>query len=120
MDDNEIPAYILSDGDYRSLRATRRIRQGETIVDLPKIPLTAPDKYSLEIYPGVHVDCSQSKAGAINHNCSPNAFVKDTRVVAWKCILPGDEITLDYKITENKLAAPFNCDCGPSCRGRIE
>jgi hypothetical protein len=115
------PAYIFFDGFQRSLKASRRIRQGETIVVLPQSSIPGPDQYSLEIYPGIHVDCSDSKAGAINHSCDPNAFVKENRVVAWKCILPGDEITLDYKATEQNLAVPFECACGyKGCRGRIE
>lgn len=115
------PAYIYFDGEQRSLRASRRIRQGETIVYLPEDPLLDPDQYSLEIYPGIHVDCSQSPAGATNHSCEPNSCVKDTRIIAWKCINPGDEITIDYKITEHQLAVPFDCYCGTkSCRGRIE
>lgn len=120
-DADQVPAYILFDGTHRSLKATKRIRQGEVIVPLPQISLSEPDQYSLEIHPGVHVDCSQSMAGAINHSCAPNAYVKDTRIVAWTCIFPGDEITLDYKITEQKLAVPFDCKCGSlGCRGRIE
>lgn len=121
IDADHVPAYIFFNGFQRSLKATRRIRQGETIVSLPQASMRYPDQYSLEIYPGVHVDCSNSMAGAINHSCAPNAFVKDTRIVAWTCILPGDEITLDYKATENKLSVPFECLCGYyGCRGRIE
>lgn len=121
LDANHVPAYIWFNGFQRSLKATRRIRQGETIVSLPQSSLSMPDQYSLEIYPGVHVDCEMSMAGAINHCCTPNAYVKDTRILAWKCIMPGDEITLDYKATEHKLAVPFDCKCGSEfCRGRIE
>lgn len=119
-DVEKVPAYIWSNG-YRCLKASRRIRQGETIVELPPRTLTNPDRYSLEIYPGIHIDCEDSMAAAINHSCEPNAFVKDTRVLAWRCIGPGEEITLDYQITETKLAAPFECKCGSKiCRGRIE
>lgn len=117
----EAPAYIWFNGLERSLRATRKIHQGETILTLPQATVPMPDKYSLEIYPGIHIDCSYGKAGAINHSCSPNAHVRDTRIVAWRCIESGEDITLDYKITEYKLANPFDCNCGSqSCRGRIE
>lgn len=120
-DADQVPAYIWLNGFERSLKATRRIRQGEVIVNLPITILTMPDKYSLEIYPGVHVDCETSMAGAINHSCAPNSYVKDTRILAWNCIAPGEEITLDYKATEHKLAVPFDCKCGRlGCIGRIE
>lgn len=120
-DANQVPAYILFNAAERSLVSARRIRQGETIANLPQAILTVPDKYSLEIHPGVHVDCEMSMVGAINHSCAPNAYVKDTRIVAWNCIAPGEEITIDYKATEHKLAVPFDCKCGRlGCIGRIE
>ena len=97
---------------FRSLFATEKIRQGETILTLPQATVQYPDMYSLEISPGIHVDCASSPAGAINHSCKPTAAVKDNRIVAWRCIEPGEEITLDYKKTEHKLAAPFRCNCG--------
>jgi hypothetical protein len=110
--------YIFFTGNQRSIKASQRIRQGETIVELPKIPLSEPDMYSIEIYPGIHVDCESSLAGAINHSCNPNAFVKENRIVAWKCINPGDEVTIDYRITETKMASPFYCKCG-YCKGEL-
>lgn len=107
--------------DYRALFATEKIRQGETIINLPQFTVQNPDKYSLEVLPGIHVDCSFSPAGAINHSCKPTAAVKGSRVIAWRCIEPGEEITLDYKRTENKLANPFLCECGHCPPGtRIE
>ena len=118
---NEVPAYIFFDGKQKTLKATRRIRQGETILNLPTKIRQNPDKYSLEVYPSVHLDCEFHMVGAINHSCDPNASVKDTRIVAWSCINPGDEIKIDYKKTEQKLAVPFDCNCGSTnCRGRIE
>ena len=107
--------------DYRALFATEKIRQGETIVTLPQSTIPYPDKYSLEAFPGWHIDCSYSPVGAINHSCKPNAAVKGNRIIAWTCIEPGEEITLDYKRTENKLAEPFTCGCGNCPSGtRIE
>lgn len=117
----EAPAYIFFDGKQRMLKATRRIRQGETILYLPSLVRRTPDKYSLEIHPGLHINCEFSMAGAINHSCEPNASVTQERIVAWACIQPGEEIKIDYKKTEQKLAEPFNCNCGAkNCRGRIE
>lgn len=123
VNSSTVPAYIFFNNTrvQRILKASRRIRQGETIINLPQVPMALPDQFSLEIYPGIHIDCSDSMAGAINHSCAPNAFVKDTRIVAWNCIMPGEEITLDYKATEKTLAVPFDCTCGRlGCRGRIE
>lgn len=117
---DDSPSYIRFDGKKKSLAATRDIRQGETIVTLPSRTRFNPDKYSIELAPGIHVDCEHSKVGAINHSCSPNAAVRGFGVVAWRCITGGEEITIDYKRTESKLAEPFNCECG-FCEGkRIE
>lgn len=121
MDVDETPSYIFFDGKQKSLRATRKIRQGEVIVPLPKRTRFTPDKYSLEIAPGIHADCEYHLVGAINHSCDPNAALRNMRIVAWKCIEPGEEIRIDYKRTETKLAAPFDCECGAkNCIGRIE
>lgn len=106
---------------YRTLRALRDFHQGEYLFDLPQVLMSSPDMYSLEVIPGVHVDCSSSPAGAMNHSCDPNAAVRKGAIIAWSCIKAGDEIKLDYQRTEQKLAAPFDCNCGSkNCRGRIE
>ncbi len=106
---------------YKSLRALKRFHQGEYIIDLPVDAMAEPDMYSLEVIPGVHIDCSRSQVGSINHSCDPNAAVRKGAIVAWSCINEGDQITIDYKKTETKLAVPFDCTCGSkNCRGRIE
>lgn len=105
----------------RGLKALKDFHQGETIMSLPNIFLNEPDKYSIEVKPGIHVDCTSFAAGAINHSCTPNAAVRDWRIVAWSCIQTGDPITINYKKTERNLAAPFDCRCGHQlCLGRVE
>ena len=106
---------------FRSLRALKNFHQGEHIINLPQMTTDEPDMYSIEVLPGIHVDCSNSQVGAINHSCEPNAAVRKGTIVAWNCINKGDPITIDYKRTESKLAAPFDCTCGSkNCKGRIE
>lgn len=115
------PVYVFFDGKQKSLRATRKIRQGEVVCELPTRTRFNPDKYSLEIAEGIHADCEFSAVGSINHSCDPNSALRNMRIVAFKCIDPGEQITIDYKRTETKLAAPFDCDCGAkNCKGRIE
>ena len=107
----------VSEG-FRSLRAMRKIRQGETVYDLSGLSsLPEADMYSIEVAKGVHLDCEYVAAGAINHSCNPNAAVLNFRVVAWRCIEPGEEVTIDYRRTETHLAAPFTCNC---CGNRME
>lgn len=108
-------------GIYLDLVATDDFYQGETILILPTVTQPNPDKYSLEVSPGVHIDCSNDVSRAINHSCSPNAAVRNGRIIAWSCISMDDSITIDYNRTETKLFNPFDCGCGNrNCRGRIE
>lgn len=103
------------------LVATDSFHQGETILILPTMTQSDPDKFSIEISPGLHINCSNDHSKAINHSCSPNAAVRNGKIVAWTCISKGDPITIDYNRTETRLAEPFNCFCGrKNCRGRIE
>jgi hypothetical protein len=67
--------------------------------------------YSIEVFPGVHVDCSDVLVGAMNHACKANCAVRDGRIVAWECIPAGTELTINYRLTETHLAAPFICKC---------
>lgn len=112
LDRYEIEYY---DG-YKALIATDNFYQGETIIVLPKATLPEPDRYSLEVSPGVHIDCSDSPVGSINHSCRPNAAVRNGRIVVWECIKVGDSITIDYRRTETKMAVPFYCECD-HCEG---
>lgn len=112
---------IVLRGSQRDLVATDDFRQGELVIALPSASQPLPDKYSIEIAPGVHIDCSNSLVGAVNHSCNPNAAVRNGKIVAWACIKAGDSITIDYKRTETKLAEPFDCNCGSkNCLGGVE
>lgn len=112
---------IVLRGFERDLVATDDFRQGEVILALPSVSQPLPDRHSIEIAPGVHADCTDSFAGAINHSCDPNAVVRNGRIIAWSCIKTGESIKIDYKRTESKLAEPFDCNCGSKyCLGRIE
>lgn len=106
---------------YKCLCALKDFHQGELIINLPQRSMAGPDRYSIEVSPGIHLDCTDSPVGAINHSCDPNAAVRNGRIIAWTCIKTGEEITIDYKRTEQKLAMPFDCKCNSeNCRGRIE
>lgn len=108
---NIVKYEVYANDNFRSLRATERIRQGETITELPQTVLPERDMYSIEVHPGIHVDCSNSPVGAINHSCKANAAVRDGRIVAWGCIEPGEDITINYRMTETHLANSFVCRC---------
>lgn len=101
-----------NDKSHRGLFATEKISQGQTVCNLPSNTVDRPDKYSIQVYPGIHIDCESSPAGVINHSCDPNAVVWKWQIVAWKCLEPGDEITINYSITEDEISSPFKCECG--------
>jgi len=55
----------------------------------------------------------------LNHACDPNAMRKGTRVVAWKQIRAGEEITIDYRL--NAFSGErWDCACGgATCQGFV-
>lgn len=119
MIETEELARIEEEGDYRRLVANVDISLGRTIVVLPMVGMTQPDRLSVEASPGVHIDCQNSLAGAINHACDANAAVRHFRIVAWRCITAGEEITINYNRTEWDMAEPFKCNCcGTLIRGK--
>lgn len=61
---------------------------------------------------------SKGIARLINHSCEPNCGVKNLfQIVAMREILPGEEITWDYEMTERHPYWRMKCKCGNSnCR----
>ena len=68
------------------------------------------------------INTDKSEFRFINHSCEPNtALISKRKVVAVQKIQAGEELTMDYSLTEAepnwKIA---NCSCGTeSCRGSI-
>lgn len=54
----------------------------------------------------------------LNHSCNPNLGINDRReFIALRDILPGEELTFDYSITEDEVGWYMNCACGEvNCR----
>jgi len=63
---------------------------------------------------------SNGIARLINHSCDPNCGIHDLfKVVAMRDILPGEEITWDYEMTED-YKWRMKCTCAsPLCRKSI-
>lgn len=57
----------------------------------------------------------------MNHSCDPNiVWADDDTMIASRDILPGEEITFDYAMTEVAIPFRMECRCGsPNCRGII-
>jgi len=57
----------------------------------------------------------------LNHSCKPNAYFRERWLIADREIHKGDEITIDYQVTESMITDGFDCKCGNNnCRHRIE
>jgi len=54
----------------------------------------------------------------LNHSCNPNSGIRDkVIIVAMRDIERGEEITLDYSITEADRTGKLKCKCGDqNCR----
>lgn len=111
--------------------AERAIKRGETIARFVGETYTAskesllPDAMAnrcIQISPVEYVFAEHRLAEKINHSCDPNCGVRErTRIVAIKDILPGEEITWDYRMSENSDWVLDNCHCGAErCAKRIE
>lgn len=50
-----------------------------------------------DFYQGEVIMDSLYYANSINHSLSPNAFVRNGRIIAWSCIKKGDQITIDWR-----------------------
>ena len=63
---------------------------------------------------------SKGFAKLVNHSCNPNCGIKDLfKIVAIKTIEAGQELTLDYEMTEDCLWR-MKCNCGSkNCRKTI-
>lgn len=57
----------------------------------------------------------------INHSCAPNAGLDgQIAIVAMRCILPGEEVTIDYAMCDGSAYDEFDCTCGAAiCRGKV-
>lgn len=67
--------------------------------------------YSLNKYP----------QDMINHSCNPNSgFNENCQLIAIKQILPGQEVTFDYAMSDSDDFDEFHCCCGEMlCRGLV-
>jgi D-alanine-D-alanine ligase len=56
----------------------------------------------------------------MNHSCDPNAWLEGLNLLARRAIGTGEEIRIDYATYGNNILAPFSCNCGAEgCRGQI-
>ncbi len=64
---------------------------------------------------------SNGLARYVNHSCNPNCGIKSLfKIVAMRDIMPGEELTWDYDMSEDNYHWEMNCTCGAKqCRKKI-
>ncbi len=73
--------------------------------------------------PGRWIEPADGNPGRLlNHSCEPNARIVDlVRVVAGRDIKAGEEVTIDYALTEEDPFWSMDCRCNArGCRGTIK
>lgn len=109
----------------RAVFAKKKIRKGEIVAvfDGPIYDDLFDEwtddilNHAIQIGPKLWRD-SCGVARLINHSCDPNCGVKKLiNIVAMRTIMPGEEITWDYEMTEKNPWWKMRCGCGsPLCR----
>lgn len=67
------------------------------------------DRYAIVLPPGCY----------LNHSCEPNAMRSGVKVFAWRDIVVGEEITIDYRLNAFD-GDGWSCGCGAeSCTGWV-
>jgi hypothetical protein len=58
---------------------------------------------------------------SVNHSCTPNCGAGNAvQIVTMRDVVPGEELTFDYAMTDGSDYDEFNCLCGTElCRGKV-
>ncbi len=112
---------IKNKGSFQTL-AVKDFVEGEVVLRITGKETLVRDRYTIQLKPDLHIIPDQFSGKYVNHSCLPNSKVNCNReFVALREIKEGDELTFDYKSTEDELAEKFKCNCGNSnCRGIIQ
>lgn len=89
---------------------------------LDKLPAEAR-QHSVQVEEGLYLAPGNQlePADIVNHSCDPNTGMKGQIVlVALRDITAGEEVCIDYAMTDGSPYDEFNCTCGAaSCRRRV-
>jgi len=91
--------------------------KSEAALDLPSIMLN----HAIQISKNEYVFGHKGLAHCICHSCDPNCGIRGlTEIVAIKDIYKGEQITWDYRCSENSNWVLENCLCGSErCTGSV-
>jgi len=91
--------------------------RGETALDLPNIMVD----HAIQVGSHEYVHGHKQLAELINHSCEPNCGIRNhTEVFAMRDIQEGEQITWDYRMSEDSNWK-LDCQCGSiRCTGYVE
>jgi len=110
-------------GGRRGLFAAERLAAGTILAWVRGTPRRTPGRFTLQLGKELHVD-DLGAVESTNHACEPSAWVdfEGTEVClrALRDLEAGDEVTIDYCATEDRMSTPFACHCGAAgCYGWV-
>jgi SET domain-containing protein len=116
---------LFADEDIRKNEKILSIHGDAKVVrDFSKLPTAT--KQASDNWIGMsryrYIDTKNSPLRFINHSCHPNAAIITPRtLVALVKIEKGEEITMDYSLTEAGQDYTLKCLCGAkNCRGLVQ
>jgi hypothetical protein len=100
------------------VKARRRFERGTLVARFTGHLSNQVLQHTLQVSPETHLH-DPWFVGLLTHSCAPNCVVDMQRLEIWALadIDPGDCLTIDYAVTEDRLHRQFACGCGsPACR----
>jgi hypothetical protein len=111
------------------LFSTRAIKRDEALgmIAEQQVKLTVRDDEESELIKNwigldanLWIDTTHSIFRYINHSCEPNVAILGRKVVATKDISAGDELVMDYSLTDADEHWTIACTCNHAgCRGDV-
>lgn len=114
----------------KGIFAEEAIKKGQLIQyitgkKVKKLPKTKEESLSIPNWFGLSrhfwIDPEQGPFRYLNHSCEPNAAIKGTKsLVAMRDIAEGEEVTMDYSMTDADPLWEMECSCEATrCRKTI-
>ncbi|EKD71765.1 MAG: hypothetical protein ACD_46C00103G0006 [uncultured bacterium] len=106
------PFFIIRSSSHGlGVFAIKDIKKGHVLFKMTGLIKEAPTRTSVQV--GKHKHIEDRLAGFVNHSCHPTARIakRAKSLISLRDVHKGDEVTFNYNKNEDKLAAPFKCDC---------
>ena len=116
---NDNISILRSPVEGNGVFAKKRLNDGERIAFFEGDPTPHNTRHSLTLE-GQNIEPT-GELKHLNHSCDPNAYFLKRWLIAGRDIKEGDEITIDYVLTEDSFSYPFPCNCrSENCRRHIQ